>query len=197
VAALVEPLAAVQNGVQRLRPTLGETAVVFGAGAIGCLFLLSLRASGVRSVWVVDPVQARREQALGLGAGGAVENAAELATALASSGVPAPDIVIDAVGCCLDDGLTVVAEGGRVLLFGINDRARAEVRQFDITSREISVLGALTSRYTFPTAIAMVETMTAELEQLRPLQVGLSRLHEALDVLRKGEVLKAIVRPGW
>jgi threonine dehydrogenase-like Zn-dependent dehydrogenase len=196
-AALVEPLAAVQNGIRRLHPELGETAVLFGAGPIGCLFLLSLRASGVTTVWAIDPVPARRQEALRLGASGAAADVTELDDAVDSGALAPPDLVIDAVGRCLRDAITVVGDGGRILLFGINDRARAEVRQFDITSREITVVGALTSRYTFPTAVAMAETMTSELERLRPIDVGLPGMHDALELLRRGEALKAIVRPQW
>jgi threonine dehydrogenase-like Zn-dependent dehydrogenase len=196
-AALVEPLAAVQNGMRRLQPELGETAAIFGAGPIGCLFLLSLRASGLTTVWAVDPVPARRQEALRLGASGTVADVAELGDAVDSGALAPPDLVIDAVGRCLRDAVTIVGDGGRILLFGINDRARAEVRQFDITSREITIVGALTSRYTFPTAVAMAETMTSELERLRPIDVGLPGMHDALERLRRGEVLKAIVRPQW
>jgi threonine dehydrogenase-like Zn-dependent dehydrogenase len=193
VAALVEPLAAVQNGMERLRPVLGETAVIFGAGPVGCLFLLCLRASGVSTIWVVDPSPVRREEALRLGATGA-------AAPGDSAGWDArisPDVVVDAVGRCLQDALQVVADGGRILLFGINAQARADVRQFDVTSREITIVGALTSRFTFPTAIAMVETMTGDLERLRPFEVELSEIGAAVERLRRGEVLKAVVRPQW
>ena len=46
IAALVEPLACVINGTNRASIRPGESAIVFGAGAIGCLFIAVLRASG-------------------------------------------------------------------------------------------------------------------------------------------------------
>ena len=42
LAALVEPLACVVNGTNRAAIRPGEPAVVFGAGAIGCLFIAVL-----------------------------------------------------------------------------------------------------------------------------------------------------------
>src|SRR3954462_5082544 len=44
LAALVEPLACVVNGTNRAALRPGESAVVFGAGAVGCLFIAGLRA---------------------------------------------------------------------------------------------------------------------------------------------------------
>ena len=46
LAALVEPLACVVNGTNRAAIRPGESVVVFGAGAIGCLFIAVFRASG-------------------------------------------------------------------------------------------------------------------------------------------------------
>ena len=50
-------------------PRPGETAVVFGAGPIGLLTIAMLKLSGIRRVWAVEPVDARRELALALGRG--------------------------------------------------------------------------------------------------------------------------------
>jgi threonine dehydrogenase-like Zn-dependent dehydrogenase len=43
VAALVEPLACVVNGTRRAAARAGESVVIFGGGAIGCLFLAVFR----------------------------------------------------------------------------------------------------------------------------------------------------------
>jgi threonine dehydrogenase-like Zn-dependent dehydrogenase len=195
-ASFAEPLAAVLNGVGRVRPRIGESAVVIGAGPVGYMFLASMRQSGVAPIWLIDPAEARRAKALRLGATGAVGEADAYRDAVRAGTAPPPDIVVDAVGKCLSDALELVATGGRVLLFGIDDRPLANVRQFDITSREVSILGALTSRFTFPAAIRAIESKTIDPEDLDPYEVGLTDLPEALDLLRRREVLKAVVRPG-
>jgi threonine dehydrogenase-like Zn-dependent dehydrogenase len=59
VAALIEPLACVVNGVNKANPRPGESAIIFGAGAIGCLFLAMFKAAGVAPVIVVEPQAAR------------------------------------------------------------------------------------------------------------------------------------------
>jgi threonine dehydrogenase-like Zn-dependent dehydrogenase len=196
LAALVEPLAAVLNGVERARPRLGECAAIFGAGAIGGMFLKALQASGIERIWMVDPVASRRERAERLGASGATSSLEELIDGIRSGLAPAPDLVVDAVGTCLGDAIRVVADGGRVLLFGINEAAELPIRQFEITSRELSIIGALTSRFTFPAAIAMIESGTFTLDDIRPHEIRVDQLDEALDLLRLGTVFKAMVRPG-
>src|SRR5581483_1520310 len=56
VATLAEPMAAVLHGVRSLATKLGESAVVIGGGPVGCLFVKTFLASGIRPVWVVEPV---------------------------------------------------------------------------------------------------------------------------------------------
>jgi alcohol dehydrogenase len=58
----------VAKGVRALRPWIGESALVTGAGTIGLLAVWTLRAQGLRQLDLVEPVQARRALALRLGA---------------------------------------------------------------------------------------------------------------------------------
>ncbi len=55
IASLIEPLACVVNGVNKANPRPGESAIIFGAGAIGCLFLAMFKAAGANPVIVVEP----------------------------------------------------------------------------------------------------------------------------------------------
>ncbi len=55
LAALAEPLACVVNGTNRAALRPGKSALVFGAGAIGCLFTAVLAAGGASPLVVVEP----------------------------------------------------------------------------------------------------------------------------------------------
>ncbi|MGC9538909.1 NAD(P)-dependent alcohol dehydrogenase [Streptomyces sp. UG1] len=59
-----------------LRPAPGSTFVVYGVGAVGCAAVMAARAVGVATVVAVDPVPARRDTALRLGADVALDPAA-------------------------------------------------------------------------------------------------------------------------
>ena len=70
--ALIEPLAvgfhaAIQGGAKA-----GQTAVVMGAGCIGLVTMMALKAMGVSRVFVVDIMEKRLQKALELGADGVI-----------------------------------------------------------------------------------------------------------------------------
>jgi (R,R)-butanediol dehydrogenase/meso-butanediol dehydrogenase/diacetyl reductase len=68
IGALVEPLAVGWHAVRRSGIRLGETAVVVGAGPIGLVTMLALRAAGAGLVVMVEIAEARKRKALAMGA---------------------------------------------------------------------------------------------------------------------------------
>jgi|SRR5690242_5852180 len=76
----------VAKGVRKLQSWIGESALVTGAGTIGLLAVWTLRALGSRQVDVVEPIQARRELALRLGARDAAAPDARVASATSMDG---------------------------------------------------------------------------------------------------------------
>jgi threonine dehydrogenase-like Zn-dependent dehydrogenase len=121
--ALAEPLA---NGVHaaRLGGASVEHAVVIGAGTIGLMCLQAAVLDGLPEVHAVEPVGARREQALALGAVAAHESGEEARGALdgPTEGLGA-DLVIDAVGAETTRrmALDLLRPGGRVVYIGLHD----------------------------------------------------------------------------
>lgn len=121
--ALAEPLA---NGVHaaRLGGASVEHAVVIGAGTIGLMCLQAAVLDGVPEVHAVEPVGARREQALALGAVAAYESGEGAREALdgPTEGLGA-DLVIDAVGAEVTRrmALDLLRPGGRVVYIGLHD----------------------------------------------------------------------------
>jgi threonine dehydrogenase-like Zn-dependent dehydrogenase len=121
--ALAEPLA---NGVHaaRLGGASVEHAVVIGAGTIGLMCLQAAVLDGVQRVHAVEPVGARREQALALGAVAAHESGEEAREVLdgPTEGLGA-DLVIDAVGAEVTRrmALDLLRPGGRVVYIGLHD----------------------------------------------------------------------------
>lgn len=108
-AALVEPLAIAVHGVRRARPERGSRALVVGAGSIGLLTVVALRARGVEADIVSrHPHQSAAAEALG----------AQVVERPRPSDYP---VTFDAV-CTqqtLDTCLSATMPGGRVLEFGM------------------------------------------------------------------------------
>src|SRR5829696_8566680 len=123
--ALAEPLA---NGVHAVRLGLAghpvEHAVVVGAGTIGLMCLQAAVLDGIPEVSVVEPHEARREQAFELGASAAYGSGEEAREALEAptEGLGA-DLVIDAAGAEVTRRMAVevLRPGGRAVFIGLHD----------------------------------------------------------------------------
>lgn len=194
IAALIEPLACVVNGVNRANPRPGESAVIFGAGAIGCLFLAMFKAAGASPVIVVEPQHARGSVAMEVGADAVVhpEAVPDRVGELRGAGA---DIVVDAVGTQFGNAVEHAALGGRIVLFGQNQTARPAVHQYSITEKSLTVLGSYITAFTFPTAIRLVENGTLNLAPIVTHTLPLQRLTEGLDLLRSGGATKVVITP--
>ena len=124
--ALAEPLA---NGVHAARlGTAGghpvERAVVIGAGTIGLMCLQAAILDGTIEVHAVEPHEARRQQALSLGATAVHATGEEARDALEgpTEGLGV-DLVIDAVGAEVTRrmALDLLRPGGRAVFIGLHD----------------------------------------------------------------------------
>jgi 2-desacetyl-2-hydroxyethyl bacteriochlorophyllide A dehydrogenase len=195
IAALIEPLACVVNGVNKANPRPGESAIIFGAGAIGCLFLAMFKAAGAGPVIVVEPQAARAAVATAVGADFVVapNELEERRKELLPAGA---DVLVDAVGTQFATAVDHAALGGRIVLFGQNQTARPAIHQYTITERSLSVLGSYVTAFTFPTAIRLVEGGSLPLEHIVTHVLPLDRLADGLDLLRSGAGTKVVITPG-
>ena len=184
VAALAEPLSTVVHGARQAQAFPGERAVVIGGGPIGAMFCALLTLAGA-SVTVVEPVRERAELAAALGA-------VDVVSPDGVGGLEA-EIVVDAVGSQLAAALEVVARGGRVLLFGMNEHARAEVAQSRITRDELTVLGSYVGQDVLPDAIRLLEQGRIDFARLVTHRIAVDELPAAIDELRAGRALKVEV----
>ena len=70
--ALIEPLAVGFHAAMQGGARAGQTAVVMGAGCIGLVTMMALKAMGVSRVYVADIMERRLQKALELGADGVI-----------------------------------------------------------------------------------------------------------------------------
>ena len=92
--ALIEPLAVGFHAANQGGAHAGQTAMVMGAGCIGLVSMMALKAEGVSRVYVVDVMQKRLDKALELGADGVINGKDEDA-------VEAVRKLTDGIGCDL------------------------------------------------------------------------------------------------
>jgi threonine dehydrogenase-like Zn-dependent dehydrogenase len=195
IATLIEPLACVVNGTNRAAPRPGESAVVFGAGPIGCLFAALLVAAGAAPVVVVEPSASRRVVAEAVGAH-RVLSPDEFARGRAELLPLGAEVLVDAVGSLFATAIEHAALGARIVLFGQNANALPAIKQYTITERSLNVFGSYITTYTFPTAIRLVEQGALPLAAIVSRVIDLGEVNEGLALLRSGQATKVVVTPG-
>lgn len=112
--------------VYTARTRVGDTVVVIGAGGIGLNAVQGARQAGAAVIIAVDPVLAKRDLALTLGATHAVATVPESATVAAACNPVArgADTVIVAVGnlttATVTDAFRATGRGGTVVIAGLS-----------------------------------------------------------------------------
>ncbi len=194
LAALVEPLACVVNGTNRAAIRPGESVVVFGAGAIGCLFIAVFRASGAAKIVAVEPSPDRAPVAKAVGADVVLtpDEWAARRTELLPAGA---DVVVDAVGSVLPQAIEAAGMGARVVIFGMNGNARPPVHQVEIVEKGLAILGSYISNFTFPAAIRLVESGQLDLAPMITATIGIDDTAAGIARLRSGEAVKIVIKP--
>lgn len=196
-AVFTELLSCVVGGTEKVRLQPGETVAILGAGPVGLMFALVFKAAGAGKIIVTDIAPFRLEYARKVGADVAVNVKEQdpVAATLDATGGRGVDVVVDAVGSLMPQAIEQAAVGGSIVLFGMNQQAMGQVRQYDITRKELTLTGTFIGVNTFPTAIRMLESGAIRPSVLISHRLPLPRIHEGIEALRAGEGIKAIVIP--
>lgn len=191
-----EPLACVINGAQKIRVNPAESVCVIGAGPVGLLFIQLLKAAGAKPIIAVEPNAMRRDYAIKCGADVCVdpmaEDVREVVKELTQIGV---DYAIDVVGNQMPVTIDVIRKGGTCLLMGNNARANPNIVQSLITYKEAKVLGTWLANASFGQAVKLLDSGLLNLEFMITHTLPLEEIHEAIDLLRRGEGVEVLVDP--
>ncbi|MCH6470178.1 zinc-binding dehydrogenase [Sinomonas terrae] len=139
-AALAEPLAVALHGIGRLGERVhGANVLVSGAGPIGCLAIIALRAAGAGRVVAADlqelPLQVAREvgadDVVRLGTGERIEPGGF-------------DVVLEAAGAVpsLVAALDAVRPGGAVLQLGMLPAGPLPIPMAGLIAKEVTLFGS-------------------------------------------------------
>ncbi|MCW2858670.1 MAG: zinc-binding alcohol dehydrogenase [Actinoallomurus sp.] len=157
-AVLAEPLACAVHSVRRVKIAAGSTAVIIGAGTVGLLTLLALRAlTNVGAVYVVAKHGHQQEKAKALGATAVIEprKAVRALRRVTAARMHSPEIGGDfllggvdvAFECTggsggLDTSLRLIRAGGTVVVSGMPSGG---VDLTPLWYRELELVGAYCS----------------------------------------------------
>jgi len=196
LAVFAEPLSCVVNGTQKLKVQPGESVVVLGAGPIGLLFTRLFKVSGASEIIVSEVSPYRKEFARRSGATRLVDPGREDLYGIVKDKTHiGADVVVDAVGDLFQDALKLTRRGGKILLFGQNEKAKPQISQNIITRCELDIMGTYIARFTFPPAIQIIESGLLNLQELVTHRFPLEEIHKGIQAMRKGEAIKVVITP--
>ena len=183
------------------RPEPGFTALVIGAGGVGQFVVQGARIAGATEILVVDPVEARREQALGLGATRACapDDLREAIGELDREGV---DYAFDAVGAPATTKLALrwTRGGGTAVVVGLPAGGeKLELDPFEFSNREKTLTGTIYGSedpaVSLPRMLDLVRSGELELASLVGPSFPLDRADDAFRASLAGEPGRVLVAP--
>jgi 2-desacetyl-2-hydroxyethyl bacteriochlorophyllide A dehydrogenase len=186
-AALAEPMGCVLNGLATIGTEGVKSAAVFGAGPIGLLMALALRARGA-GVTLIDRAPSRLDFAQSFGFATLAAGSPELAETrhafdLAADATGVPQVAEALIGH--------VANGGRALIFGVcPPEARISLAPYEIFRRQITLAGAHSLNHNIPESIALIERIGPEIDRLVSHRVPLAEIADFMAGTHEGRTLK-------
>ncbi len=199
-ATLFEPLAVVLHSMKFAHVAFGDTAAVFGAGPIGLMTVACLKLAGAARVFAVEPVAARRDLALAVGADaaidpGPVDPRAAIMEETRHRGV---DVAIDCAtrGGSIDHCLHVTRNAGRVVITGIPYEPRVTLDYHVMRRKEIHLYNVRRSNHETAAAVGLLKTHPERFAPIVTHSRPLDRIQEAFELTEAYQdgVGKMIVR---
>jgi len=198
--ALVEPLSVGLHATDQGSVKLGDTVVVFGAGCIGLVTLMSAKAKGASKVIVVDIIEKRLAFAKKVGAD-VVINAKEtnpVDEIEKLTGGRGADVVIETAGAkvTVQQTASVVRIGGTVVLVGMTVESETSYDFMKLMGKEGTLKTIFRYRNLYPVAINAISSGSIDIKQILTHEFEFDKTKEAFDyvIAHQDEVVKAVIR---
>ncbi len=197
--ALIEPLAVGFHAAGQAGAHVGQIAVVMGAGCIGLVSLMALKAYGVQKVISVDIMDARLDKAKEIGAwatiNGSKENVVERIMEL-TNGMGA-DVIIETAGTDIttDQAVHAAKRGGTLVLVGYSASGKATIPTGLALDKEVQIKTVFRYRNIYPMAIEAVASGMADIQKIVTNIFELDDIQQAMTacVQDKKNIVKAVV----
>ena len=199
-AALVEAVSVAVHAANVTPITLGDSAVVVGAGMIGLLTIQAVRAAGASRVIAVDLNEKRLDVAKQLGADDVLRgDQVDVPEAVREiTGGRGADVALEVVGATptVQAAIESVRKGGNVTLVG-NVSPTIELPLQSVVTREISLRGTCGCNGEYPQCIDLMNRGVINVEPLITARISLADGPDWFARLHAGdpEQMKVVVRP--
>ncbi len=199
-AALIEPLAVGFHAARQGNAQVGQTAVVTGAGCIGLVSMMALKAMGVTRIIVVDVMEKRLQKALELGATDVV-NGREKDTVeeiFRLTGGKGADLVIETAGTEITtrQAIHFTKRGATIVLVGYSASGELTLPMSLALDKELTFKTVFRYRHIYPLAIEAVASGRVNLKGIVTNVFSLDDIQEAMDqsVKNKADIVKSVIK---
>lgn len=190
-AALIEPLSCVLHAMERGQVERERTMLVYGAGAIGLMTLVTARSRGL-DVCVVEPHEKRQARARELGAVASAGDVAGLGTNEQF------DYVLDASGAlpAISDGLGRLRKRGTFIQMGVAPTAAVlPYSPYDLYEKEWRIIGSNSVADCYQLAAQTIPAIAEDLRSLITHRIRLEDFDEAVSAMASPDAIKVHLQP--
>ena len=198
--ALIEPLAVGFHAAIQGDAHLGQKAVVMGAGCIGLVSMMALKARGVQDVYVVDVMDKRLEKAMELGATAVINGKKEDVVVRLNelTGGMGTDLAIDTAGSefTVRQAIMAAAKGSTIVLVGYSRTGEMNMPTDFILNKELTLKSVFRYRHIYPIAIEAVASGKVNLKGIVSNIFPLSDIQNAMDesIRNKADIVKSVIK---
>lgn len=198
--ALIEPLAVGFHAAIQGDAHLGQTAVVMGAGCIGLVSMMALKARGVSKVYVVDIMEKRLEKALELGADDVINGAKQDVVAYVNrlTGGKGVDLIVETAGTEITtkQAIYMAKKGSNIVLVGYSKTGEMTLPMSLVLDKELTFKTVFRYRHIYPMAIDAVASGKVNLKGIVTDIFELEEVQKAMDysVQNKADIVKAVIK---
>lgn len=198
--ALIEPLAVGFHAARQGGAQAGQTAVVTGAGCIGLVSMMALKAMGVSKVYSVDVMDKRLDKALELGADGVINGSREdtVKKVMELTHGMGCDLVIETAGTEITtrQAVQMAKKGATIVLVGYSKTGEIKMPVSLALDKELTFKTVFRYRHIYPMAIDAVASGRVNLKGIVTNEFALDDIQEAMDesVNNKSDIVKAVVK---
>jgi alcohol dehydrogenase (nicotinoprotein) len=182
----------------------GDTVVIYGAGGVGSNAVQGARYAGAKNVVVVDPVEFKRESALGFGATHTFADAKEAHDfvvettwgQLADHAICTPAVVTEEM---VVGAVQIVGKGGKVTITAVGhiDERAVHVHAGMLIGYQRQIRGALfgdcNPLYDIPRLLGLYRSGDLKLDELITRRYSLDQVNEAYQDLVDGKNIRGVI----
>lgn len=183
----------------------GEDVAIVGVGGVGMAALLGTVQAGARFIFVIDPVESKRDQALKFGATHTFPDitSAMIGISEATAGFMAKKVIVavgELHGADIDNYMTLTAKSGTCVLPAIGSMLDTNVTlnlaMLTLMQKNLqgSIFGGGNPQYDIPQLLSMYKIGKLNLDDMVTRQYRLEQINEGFQDMLEGRNIRGVIR---